>query len=341
MNIIQIMNAVERRPAPTPAATTAAPTALGPTNAADLASVDLNLLVVLAVLLDETSVTRAAARLGRTQSAISHSLDRLRATFADPLFVRSGQRMVPTPRAESLRAPVSDITARLTDLVLGAPPFDPATANRRFRVTASDYLQVVLIPPLIQRIRSIAPGVSLEIVGPKSRLLERLSRGELDFSFSVHLDDNTSLYSQKLFTDGFVCLVSEDHPTVKNKLDRATYLRLPHALVAPLGRAAGHVDGELARTGESRRIAVVLPDFLIAPRILHGTDLILTLPRRVARLFTTCGLPSLEPPTSLPLIPTHLVWHERLTRDPPAHWFRTLVAEVTHEVAPPDRRKAR
>ena len=334
MGIIELMHEIERDPSP--------PSGPGlPPSPEDLAGVDLNLLVVLAVLLHETSVTRAAARLGRSQSAISHSLDRLRVVFDDPLFVRSGLLMVPTPRAESLRAPVADLTGRLRDLVLGAPEFDPATATRRLRVTASDYLQLVLIPPLVQRLRATAPGVVLEVLGPRSRLLERLSRGELDFSFSVALDDSTSLYSQKMFTDRFVCLVSDDHPTVRNKLDRPTYLRLPHALVSPLGGSTGHVDRELSRTGESRRVAVLLPDFMVAPRILRGTDLILTLPERVARLFAEDGIRLLDPPIDLPQLTTHLVWHERLSRDPAAHWFRTLVEEVTRTLPASKPRKAK
>lgn len=299
-----------------------------------LANVDLNLLVVLAVLLDEASVTKAAARLGRTQSAVSHALDRLRETLGDPLFVRSGQQMVTTPRAEALRGPVASACENLLDLWLGAPAFDPARAQRTFTITASDYLQIVLVPPLVGRLRSVAPGVTLDVRGPKSRLLERLSRGELDFSFSVSLDESPSLFSQKLFVDRFVCLVAEDHPTVRKKLDRDAFLRLPHALVAPLGGASGYVDRELSRMGQSRRIAVLVPDFMVAPRILQGTDLVLTLPERVARLFEGQGVRILAPPFELPALAGHLVWHERLSRDPASLWFRKLVEEVARERGP-------
>lgn len=336
MCIIDVMNAIERAPRPRDGEGTA------PQPAAALAGVDLNLLVVLAVLLDEASVTKAAARLGRTQSAVSHALDRLRETFSDPLFVRSGQRMVPTPRAEDLRVPVADLTSRLHDLWLGAPPFDPARARRRFTLTASDYLQIVLVPPLVQRLRRLAPGIALEVRGPRSRLLERLSRGEYDFSLAVALDESPSLFSQKLFTDRFVCLVADDHPTVRDKLDRATFVRLPHALVAPLGSSpGGHVDRELARTGESRTIAVVLPDFMVAPRVLRGTDLVLTLPERVARLFEDDGVRILPPPIELPPLTGHLVWHERLSRDAASLWFRRLVDETVRDLDGPRPRKVR
>jgi len=310
-------------------------------HAIELAGADLNLLVVLAVLLDEGSVTRTAARLGRTQSAVSHALDRLREVFGDPLFVRSGQRMVATPRAESLRAPVSDVTARLSDLLLGAPTFDAARAEHRFTITASDYLQVVLIPPLVRRLRSEAPGVTLEVQGPKSRLLERLSRGEFDFALAVTLGDNTSLYSQKLFTDRFVCLVSADPKAPRPKLDLPTYLRLPHALIAPLGGTTGYVDHALALGGHSRKVAVTIPDFMVAPRVVRGTDLVLTLPERVAHLFAGDGLRMLDPPLSLPSISGHLVWHERVSRDAPSLWFRKLVEQVCHDLDGPTPRKAR
>lgn len=301
-------------------------------SAIELSGVDLNLLAVLALLLEEASVTRAAARLGRTQSAVSHALDRLREAFGDPLFVRSGQRMVPTPRAESLRAPVLDITSRLVDLWIRAPAFDPARTTRRFVVTSSDYLTSVLIPPLIPRLREAAPSAVLAVHGPKRRLPERMSRGEYDFGFAVALDDSPSMYTQKLFEDRFVCLVAGDHPTVRGKLDRKAFLRYPHALISPLGGGTGFVDRELARRGESRQIAVVLPDFLMAPRALHGTDLILTLPERIARLFPGDGLRVLPPPVDLPVIKSHLVWHERVSRDPACLWFRGLVEATAREM---------
>ena len=167
--------------------------------------------------------------------------------------------------------------------------------------------------------------------GLASRLLDRLSRGEYDFSLSVSLDESPSLFSQKLFTDRFVCMVAEDHPTVRNKLDRASFVRLPHALVSPLGGTSGYVDRELARAGESRHVALVVPDFMVAPRVLRGTDLVLTLPGRVARLFEKEGVRILDPPIELPPLSGHLVWHERVSRDAASIWFRKLVEEVVKE----------
>lgn len=301
-------------------------------SAIELSGVDLNLLTVLAVLFEEGSVTRAAARLGRTQSAVSHALDRLREAFGDPLFVRSGQRMVPTPRAEVLRAPVREVASRLVDLMVRAPVFDPALADRRFVIAASDYFQSVLIPPLVPRFRRAAPRAHLAVHAPKSRLIERLSGGELDFALVVALESSPAIFRQPLFEDRFVCLVDEEHPTVRWKLDLPTYLRLPHALIAPLGVATGHVDRELARRGESRTIAVLLPDFMIAPRALCGTDLVLTLPERVAKLFANERLRVLEPPIDLPRLRGHLIWHERVAKDPACQWFRSLVAEMAKEL---------
>lgn len=304
-------------------------------NAIELSSVDLNLLVVLAVLLEEGSVTRAAARLGRTQSAVSHALDRLRDALGDPLFVRSGRDLHPTPRAVALRGPVADVTSRLVDLWVREPPFDASTSRQRFSISASDYLIGVLIPELVQRLRETAPGVSLLVHGPKTRLVDRFAKGEIDFGLVVYLEDSASVFTQRLFTDRFVCVVATDHPTVKGRLDREAYLRLPHALVAPLGTATGHVDRELARTGESRNIAVVFPSFLVTSRALRGTDLVLTIPHRVARLFGEDEVRILEPPIDLPSITAHLLWHERLARDPAARWFRALVEETARSLDKP------
>lgn len=304
-----------------------------------LAGLDLNLLVVLAALLEEGSVTKAAERLGRTQSAVSHALERLRGVFGDPLFVRSGQQMIPTPRAEALREPVRDVAGRLVELLIQTPPFEASSCDRSFTISASDYLQAVLVPPLVRGLRAAAPRATLLVQGPKGRLEERLGRGELDFSLAVLIDDSASLYSQPLFSDRFVCLVSADHPAAKDGLDRASFLRFPHALIAPLGRMGGHVDRALAKTGESRRIAVMLPDFMIAPRTLPGTDLVLTLPERVARLFTDETLRVLEPPIELPAIHGHLVWHERVSRDAAGQWFRKLVEATARALD--DRGEAR
>lgn len=294
-------------------------------NAIQLAGIDLNLLVVLAVLLDEGSVTKAAERLGRTQSAVSHALERLRGLLGDPLFVRTGQQMTPTPRAESLREPVRDVAGRLVELLVEAPPFEPTSCDRSFTISASDYLQAVLVPPLVRGLRAAAPTATLLVHGPKGRLEERLGRGEMDFSLAVQIDDSAQLYSQPLFSDRFVCLIAADHPAARSGLDRAAYLRYPHALIAPLGRIGGHVDRALAKTGEKRRIAVLLPDFMIAPRTLPGTDLVLTLPERVARLFPEDTLRMVEPPIELPSLEAHLVWHERVSRDAAGQWFRKLV----------------
>ena len=306
-----------------------------PLPALELTGLDLNLLVVLAVLLHEGSVTRAAERLGRTQSAVSHALDRLREALGDPLFVRAGRDLTPTPRAEGLRAPVAAATADLRALFRETPRFDPATSPRHFTLTASDYLQVVLIPPLVSRLRQSAPASTLTVRGPKAQVCERLARGEYDFSLSVALEDSGSLFSQKLFDDRFVCLLAEGHPALRHGLDRSTFLRLPHALVSPLGGGSGYVDRELAREGQSRHVAVVLPDFMVAPRVLAGTDLVLTLPERVASLFVGTGVVAVEPPLPLPPLAGHLVWHERLANDPGALWLRGLLGEVAAALGGP------
>lgn len=297
-------------------------------NGVELSRIDLNLLAVLATLLDEGSVTRAAARLGRTQSAVSHALDRLRELLGDPLFVRAGQRLAPTPRADELREPVRRLTGELVALMRSPAAFDASATERTFTLAASDYLQAVLLPPLVRAMRAAAPGATLLVTGPRRRLPERLGRGELDFALAVQLDDLSSLHAAPLFDDEFACLVDANHPATRGALDLETYVRHPHALVAPLGSVGGHVDRALERLGATRRVAVLVPSFMVAPSVLVGTDLVLTLPRRVASRLVGPGLRLLTPPIALPRLRAHLVWHDRLTRDPAAAWLRALVRET-------------
>lgn len=290
-----------------------------------LANVDLNLLVVLAVLLEERSVTAAAARLARTQSAISHSLARLRELFDDPLFVRVGAGMQATPRAEQLREPLLELLRRTAGLVFAAATFDPSSATQRVRIAASDYQQLVVLLPALARVRELAPGIDVEVAGPRSDLPRALALGELDLGVTVG-PAAPGLASEHLLDDRLVCVVG---PKLRvRKLDARTYARLPHALVAPLGRPGGLVDAALAEQGLARRVAIVLPDFLTALRLVAESALILTLPERLVDVVGSAGLRRLAPPLELPPLRLGLAWHERVAHDAGLAWIRAQIREA-------------
>ena len=292
----------------------------------ELAAIDLNLLVVLSVLLDERSVTATARRLGRTQSAISHSLGRLRDMFDDPLFVRVGARMQPTPRAETLQAPLAQLLRQTEGLVFADQNFDPALARLRLRLTASDYLQMVLVMPLVAELRELAPGIDVEVAGPGPSVEHGLARGDFELALVVG-PQPSSLIVEPLFEDRFMCVVGPRLDIRRLTLKR--YASLVHVLVAPVGRSGkGMVDVALAERGLERRIAVVLPDFLAALRLVEEAELITTLPERLLDAVGDAGLRRLRPPLELPSLAISLAWHPRVASDPTIAWLRERIVDL-------------
>jgi DNA-binding transcriptional LysR family regulator len=292
----------------------------------DTLAVDPGLLPTLDVLLRERNVSRAAERLGRTQPAISHALARLREQLGDPLLVRVGQRFVLTPRAEALREPLHALLGELAALVRPSPVFDPATSARVFRMISTDYIAALVLPPLVERVRTAAPNVDLH-VRPGSRTFHaELGEGGADLGFVVRTPTEAGIRARKLFRDRFVCVLRRDHPAGP-RLDLAEFLRLPHALVAPLGNPGGYVDDALAELGHgARRIAVTVPHFLLAPALVAASDLIITLPERVAQIVcATHPLRIVPLPLRLPVFEVALVWHDRVHRDPANVWLRAEV----------------
>ncbi|MET0388447.1 MAG: LysR family transcriptional regulator, partial [Polyangiales bacterium] len=250
-----------------------------------LSAIDLNLLVVLEALLSERHVTRAAARVGLSQSATSHALGRLRELYKDPLLVRDGSAMTLTPRALALLPVVVRSLADLRTTITGEPAFDPRTTQRVFRLGAVDYAQAMVLPRLLQLLEQQAPGIDLAITNTPSWFAQ-LSEGEVDLAFVVDTTMPSPIRSRALFSDGFVCMVRNKHPTVKSKLTLAEYLRLRHVVVAPSGAPGSTVDTELEKRGKRRRVALRVPSFLVAPLIVGKSDLINTLPERLAKRLT-------------------------------------------------------
>lgn len=300
-----------------------------PADAVDLAGINLNLLVALDALLTEVNVTRAAARLGITQSAMSHALRQLREVFDDALLTRGRSGMVLTPRAQQLTVPIRRGLLELQRALRNEPAFDPRTSSRHFTLAMGDYFAAMLLPPLLELLGREAPRVDLD-VRPVDfrRTAELLESGGLDLAIGVSVDA-PSLRQQKLFTEDFACLVREGHPDVKRKLTLETYLRLPHALMSPRGEGHGIVDTVLGKMGHSRRIALRIPYFVTAPLIIARSDLVLTAPRRMAERFAKAWqLQVLKPPIALSTFSVVQVWHERYEDDPAHRWLRSAVARA-------------
>lgn len=290
---------------------------------------DLNLLRVFDAVLRGRSVTAAAAQLELTQPAASNALARLRAAFGDALFLRTSQGMEPTPFARELAEPVRQALALLESALAHGPGFDPATSSRSFRFYMSDLGQIEFLPPLLERVRRVAPQVRLEAVALELEgITDALAAGSLDLAVGFLPALGPPLRRRSLFRDPYVCLFRKDHPAIGARLTRKTFVEASHALVSYRG---GHrvVEEALERAGLARRIVLRVPHFTVLPMVLERTDLILTLPRRVALVFERRGnLRSLPPPVPIAAADVAVHWHERFDADAGNRWLREQLAEL-------------
>jgi len=298
----------------------------------NIRGLDLNLLRVFDAVLRDRSVTAAARHLRLTQPAVSNALARLRALFDDALFVRTPSGMDATPYARELSEPVRQALALLESALAHGPGFDPATSTRAFRFYMSDLGQIEFLPPLVERAQRVAPGVRLEAVALEVEDIgDALAAGALDLAVGFLPGLGPPVRRQPLFRDPYVCLMRADHPAVDGKLTRAKFLAASHALVSYKG---GHrvIEEALERAGLARRITLRVPHFTVVPMVLERSDLILTLPSRVARVYQRRGnFKSLPPPVPIPPADVAAHWHERFERDPGSRWLREMVMELFTE----------
>jgi DNA-binding transcriptional LysR family regulator len=295
----------------------------------NIAAVNLNWLVAFDALVEERSVTRAAQRTGVTQGAMSNTLAHLRELFEDPLFRRTAHGLEPTPRALAVAEPVRQ-ALRLFEATLAPPSFDPMSAERTFVVAASDYVEFVLMPPLMRRLAKEAPGVRIEVrPWGLHEVPTSLARAEVDLMIGFYDQVPRGYRDAILFEEEYVCIVRKGHPGVRSKLTLARYLELEHVLVSQRAGSAGSVDRALLAQGKRRRIAARVSHFLMVPMLVARTDLVAALSRRVAEpLASPLGLKMLAPPLALPRGRIGQVWHEQMQSDPAQRWFRDLIASV-------------
>ena len=295
-----------------------------------LSQLNLTQLRALDALLAERSVTRAAHRLGLSQSAVSHALRGLRDTLGDALLVRGQGGMVPTRRAEALAAPLHRALRDLEAALSSKPGFEPATSRRTFTLATPDGFALTLLPDLLSVLRAEAPHVDLDVRPPQmGQPAAPLESGEVDLVVGVGLDAVPGVRTRVLQDERFACVVRADHPRVGADLDLDTYCGLPHALMSPTGSGLGVVDRALAELGRSRRVAVRIRSFIAAPLVVSRSDLVLTGPRAQLRaLAALAPLRLLEPPLALPTFQVRSYWHERSQEDPAHRWLRGAVVRA-------------
>ncbi|MFJ4142126.1 LysR family transcriptional regulator [Pseudomonas sp. NPDC089734] len=293
----------------------------------DIRSLDLNLLKALDALLDERSVTRAAARLSLTQPAVSGMLTRLREAFGDPLFVRAQRGIVPTTRALELARPVKSMLEEIERL-LQPDGFDPATATLTVSIAATDYALRTLIVPFLAALRVQAPGIRLA-VHPVDDLQVNaaLETGTLDMAILTPETTSPGLHSHPLYDEQYVCALRHDHPALADgTLTLEHFCALEHAMVSYAGGGfRGVTDEALARIGRERRVTVSVTSFLVLPEILRESDLISVVPKRLIK--PSEGLTLVSPPLDITGFSKVLAWHERTHRDAARIWLRTLLTQ--------------
>jgi DNA-binding transcriptional LysR family regulator len=249
----------------------------------NLRSLDLNLLVAFDALFAERNVTRAADKIGLSQPAFSNALARLRAALKDDLFIRMPDGMKPTPVAEEIAIGVHDALATLQQ-TLDPPKFDPKTAQRTFRIESNDYLIAAYLPSLLALLAKEAPGIDLRFTPTTGRTQERLDQQEIDFGVSAFGDLPERFAVQNLAEDSYVCLVRKRHELTQGKMTLQRFAACSHLLVSPRGDSRGFIDTALAEKGMTRRVGVVINQFSAAPALIAASNMVLTVPKRIADL---------------------------------------------------------
>jgi DNA-binding transcriptional LysR family regulator len=294
----------------------------------DALQVDLNLLRVLNALLDEGSVTRAARRLGVGQPAASHALTRLREIFDDPLFVRVGRRIAPTPRAEALREPLARLLADAARLVRHETGFDARRTRRAFVLVCNDLLASTL-PRLTASLQREAPDARLEVTQPRPDDDRALEEGRVDVALLPTPKEGAGLVRRGLGPVTFGVLARRGHPGLgrsRSLLTEEAWAAHPHVMVRTGHGGRSIVGSTLADAGFHRRVGLVVPTFLAALVAVAETDLFFTAPRELVwPLLGRFDLVLLDPPVSMPEVAVAAVWHERYQADSAHRFFRALV----------------
>jgi DNA-binding transcriptional LysR family regulator len=295
----------------------------------DLASLDLNLLVALDALLREASVSRAGQRVGLSQPAMSHALNKLRIVLSDPVLVRVGGRMELTLRAQSLRRPVEDVLERVREVFV-SDSFVPASSTRTFRIFMSDYTSNLLLPSLSKQVRKIAPTVHVEVHSWKGMVTDARDNGKTpDAVIACQTRDLPGFYRQRLFTDRDVCVMHGGHPLSGKGLTLRTFLDTPHVAVEAVEFTADPVDTWLQELGHARKVAVTVPHYIDALHLVAQSELIGVIPERLVRAYASpLKLVAQEVPLDVGTFDEYLLHPASTHTDPGCMWLRGLIKSL-------------
>jgi LysR family transcriptional activator of mexEF-oprN operon len=299
----------------------------------NLARIDLNLLVAFDALLAERSVTKAAARVGLGQSAMSHNLARLRQLFDDELFVRSHEGMLPTPRALALADRVRIALADIEALVTRADEFDPAVSERTFHIALPDSVEMLVGPKLLAMGCEEAPGIRFRFHSTDERqLLDEIDSDTIDLGIGIGTFPGGQVHHKQrlLVTDSYLCMFNADKVGLKPPISLKNYVRLPHVLTSLRKGERGVVDDALEKIGLSRKVALTTPRFVAVPFLVAGAPVVTTMHARLARIFASeLGLALSRVPVELPEVSISMLWHASYDNDPGHQWLRKAILSAS------------
>jgi len=300
----------------------------------NIANKDLNLLLVFHVLYQERNASVAAERMALSQPALSHKLNKLRHQLGDPLFVRAPRGLTPTPRAHELAPRIQCLVAELEAFYEHSDGQDFLQRAERIHLYSTDYMEQTLLPELLPVLRREAPNLVLVTHNTRGLLpREELEKGTCDLAIAgFYADLPDTFHQQRLLSEDFVVLAWRDNPHLARGLDLDAFVACEHLLTTLTGDLAGRVDQALAALGRQRRVAAGLSSFLAPPRLLPGTDLLLTCLRSVAEDAVTRDpslcLHALPEALALPKVEVMQIWHQRTASDPLRRWVRQQIQEA-------------
>lgn len=306
-------------------------------NKIDYLDLDGRTLKLFLAVLEERSVTDAAKRLGLTQSAVSHTLDKLRAVMRDPLFVKSGRGIVPTAHAQALAEKARALLDDMKSIAAGSQ-FEPKKASLDFTVAANDFQRDLLLPRFLQRVKSQAPGIRLRVIPSGLPSAQLLREEQCDLLITPVPPSSADIIQKRLFEDRYVCFYDPaSRPAPKTEKD---YLSASHITVVFENQDRLEVDKELLTLGFERNVVVSVSNFSGVPAFLRGTALLATVPSllrmELMREFAWVPLPdSLTERMNRAVLPMYMVWHGRNRFDPAHEWLRKVLQETSAEVLQP------
>ncbi|MCB5162036.1 LysR family transcriptional regulator [Marinomonas algarum] len=299
-----------------------------------LSNIDLNLLYVLHVLIEEKNVTKAAARLDVSQPAVSRSLSRLRDIFDDPLFLRTSHGLSITSKTQSLAPFLADTLKDLEALVQPSQ-FNPATSQRRFILSTTDFGALTVLPKILDQFREAAPNATLDVKAWHDDMASELDHSAIDVAVAVlSKEPPVNIHSVPLKSDRMVCLARRGHPAIGDTLTLKTYLAASHIQIVLGRREYFAVDRALEKMGHKRDVTVHLPNFLPAARVVMGSDLLLTVPSLFAQDMASMmsNVDFYELPFEARTFDYSMIWHERFQHDAAHLWFRNLLKSSFTEI---------